>query len=369
MKHTFCLIVLLLGVVVSTNAQYLTTLPNGGNSKASVSERIGLTDVTIQYHRPAVKGREGKIWGTLVPMGFTDPGFGSSKSSPWRAGANENTTISFSTPVTIEGKPLAAGTYGFFLAMEPGGATVIFSKNSNSWGAYFYNEKDDALRVPVKTVALAEPVERLKYEFFDEQEASAVIALLWEKLKVPFKVEVDYVAEQLNTYRRELQGNMGFRWEAWSEAAVFCLQRKVNLEEGLRWSDNAMSPLFGGQKNFTTLSTKASLLDALGRTAEKDAVMKEAMPLATMLELHGYGRGLIAAKRPKEALEALLMNAKKFPGVYTTTMGLVRGYSANGDFASALKYAKAALPLAPDKVNKDAVERFIKLLGEGKDVN
>ena len=92
----------------------LTVLPSGGNKKAAISERIGLTDVTINYDRPGVKGREGKIWGQLVHVGFIDQQFGSSKAAPWRAGANENTTIKFSTDVKIEGQSLSAGKYGFF---------------------------------------------------------------------------------------------------------------------------------------------------------------------------------------------------------------------------------------------------------------
>src|SRR6185369_17651039 len=112
----------LLASVLFSNAQ-LTVLPNGGNKKASVTERIGLTDVTIHYDRPHVNGREGKIWGQLIPVGYTDQGFGTSKAAPWRAGANENTTIEFSTDVKIEGQPLAAGRYGFFVAYDPNECT------------------------------------------------------------------------------------------------------------------------------------------------------------------------------------------------------------------------------------------------------
>ena len=135
-----------------TNAQ-LTVLASGGNKKASVGERIGLTDITIHYDRPGVKGREGQIWGKLVHTGFADLGFGSAKAAPWRAGSNENTTIEFSTDVTIEGQPLPAGKYGFFIAYDAAECTLIFSKNSSSWGSYYYNDKEDALRVKVKPVA------------------------------------------------------------------------------------------------------------------------------------------------------------------------------------------------------------------------
>ena len=112
----------------------LTALPDGGNYKASVTERIGITDVTIHYSRPGVKGREGKIWGQLVPVGYAEIGSGAAKSVPWRAGANENTTIEFTTDVLVEGQPLTAGKYGFFVVYDPAGSTLIFSRNSTSWG-------------------------------------------------------------------------------------------------------------------------------------------------------------------------------------------------------------------------------------------
>ncbi len=142
----------------------LTTLPNGGNKKAMVGERIGLTDITIHYNRPGVKGREGKIWGQLVPYGFGDLGFGTSKSVPWRAGANENTTIQFSTDVTVEGKKLAAGKYGFFIATGKDESTIIFSKDNAAWGSYFYDPAADALRVTVKQQPLDKSVEFLQFD-------------------------------------------------------------------------------------------------------------------------------------------------------------------------------------------------------------
>lgn len=347
----------------------LTTPPDGGNKKASVSERIGITDVTIHYDRPGVKGREGKIWGQLVEKGFTDQGFGTSKAAPWRAGANENTTITFSTDVMVEGKPLAAGTYALFIAYGDGTSTVIFSNNSTSWGSFFYDPKEDALRVDVKNVPLSESVERLKYEFMDQTNNSATVNLIWEKLKIPFKVEVDLNKTQLESFRRELRTDKGFRSDAWVEAVTYCVQNNINLQEALQWSDYAINAVFVGQKNFKTLSTKASVLNKLGRNAEADALMKEAMPLATMQELHNYGRQMLAAKKPAAALEAFKLNAQKNPNIFTTNMGLMRGYSATGDFKNALKYAKAAQLQAPDKANKDNLERFIPMLEAGKDIN
>jgi hypothetical protein len=349
-------------------SQSLTIPPNGGNKKASVSERIGVTDITIHYDRPGVKGREGKIWNGLVHTGFTDLGFGTSKEAPWRGGANENTTITFSTDVTVEGKPLAAGTYGFFVAMGNGDATLIFSNNSTSWGSFFYDPKEDALRVTVKTVPLNENVEWLKYEFMNETDNSAVIALMWEKLKIPFKVEVDYPKTQLAMFKNELRSSKGFDVDAWVQASKFAADNN-DFEDADQWSDYSINGRFLGQKNFNTLSNKAMILQKEGKSAEAEAQLKEALPLGTMQELHNYGRQLITEKKPKEALEVFKINAQKNPGQFTTDMGLVRGYSANGDYKNALKYARLAQPLAPNKPNKDAVDKMIQDLNAGKDIN
>jgi hypothetical protein len=363
-----CLCAALL-VSSSLFAQGLTTPPNGGNKKALVGERIGLTDVTITYDRPGVKGREGHIWGELIHTGFADQGFGSSKSAPWRAGANENTTISFSTDVKVEGKELPAGKYGLFVAYDPNESTIIFSKNNSSWGSFFYDDKEDALRVKVKPQALDKPVEWLKYEFTNETNNSATVALQWEKTSIPFKVEVDLVNTQLASFRKELRTDKGFNWQSWNQAAQWCLQNNVNLDQALQWADSASGPIFGGNNNFQPLATKAQILDKLGRGDEAAAIMKTALPLANMNQLHQYGRQLIAQKKNKEALEIFKMNATKNPNQFTTTMGLVRGYSANGDYKTALKYAQQALPMAPDQPNKTNLEAMIKKLQDGKDVN
>lgn len=369
MKKLFTIFILVVFAHPSFSQIILTTLPSGGNKKASVTERVGITDITIHFDRPGVKGREGKIWGQLIPAGYTDQGFGSSKAAPWRAGANENTTMEFSDDVKIEGKLLAAGKYGFFVAYDPNECTLIFSKNSSSWGSFFYDEKEDALRVQVKPVALDKSVEWLKYEFMNETENSATIALQWEKLMIPIKVEVDYVKTQLESFRKELRTSKGFQWESWNQAAQWAVQHNVNLNEALLWADTATSVGFGGSQSFQAWSTKAQVLDKLGRGDEATAIMKKAMPFATMNDIHGYGRSLLQQKKNKEALEIFKMNYEKNPNQFTTLVGLTRGYSANGDYKTALKYANEALPLAPNEQNKNNVLTMIDKLKNGKDVN
>jgi Protein of unknown function (DUF2911) len=347
----------------------LTTLPSGGNKKAMVGERVGLTDITVTYSRPGVKGREGKIWGDLVPYGLTDPGYGMSTSSPWRAGANEATKISFSDDVKIEGKTLPKGEYALFIDVQSESATIIFNKNTRAWGHYFYNTAENVLVVPVKTENMTASKEWLSYEFVDQTEGSAVIALLWEKKKIPFKVEVDVVQSQLASFRRELTSDIGFDSRMWAQAAQYCADKKVNLEEALQWSEYSLTGRYIGEKTFSNLSTKANVLRALNRGSEADAVMKEAVAAGSERELHNYARQLMMTGEKQKAIEVFTVNAKNHPNTFTTNMGMVRAYSAKGDFKNALKTIKIAQAQAPDQLNKDQIAKMIPMLESGKDIN
>ncbi len=366
-KMILCLV--LFGTVAGSFAQIpLTVSPSGGNKKAMVSERIGLTDVTISYDRPAVKGREGKIWGQLVHAGFIDQQFGTSKAAPWRAGANENTTFKFSTDVKIEGQPLAAGKYGFFVAYGQNECILIFSKNNSSWGSYFYEQGEDALRVKVKPHALQKSVEWMKYEFITGTENTATVALQWEKLSIPFTIEVDYTKEQLASFRKELRAEKGFIWQSWDQAAQWCLQHDTNLAEALLWSDSATGTGFGGAKSFQAWTTRAQLFQKLGKNVEAAATMQKALPLGNMNEVHQYARQLLGMKLNKQAFEVFKTNHDKYPNQFTTLIGMMRGYSAMADYKNALGYAELALPLSPTQ-QKAGVQIMIDKLKEGKDVN
>jgi tetratricopeptide (TPR) repeat protein len=347
----------------------LTSFPDGDNKRASVSEQIGLTDVSIHYSRPAVKKRDGHIWGELVPPGYVDQGFGSSKAAPWRAGANEGTSIEFSTDVKVEGQPLAAGKYGFFVAYGADECTLIFSKNSTSWGSFFYKPDEDVLRVKVKPVPADKSVERLKYEFAGQTPNSAIIELQWEKLVIPFKIEADAVKNQLASFRQELRGERGFNWESWNQAALYCAQNKTNLDEALMWADTATSKIFGGNLSFQAWSTKAMVLDSLGRGTEAAEIMKKALPLGSDYEIYGYGRTLASGKKAKEAFAVFKMNYDKHPDEFITNVGMGRCYSAMGDYKKALTYVQKAQAQAPNKRNKDAMDRLAKKLEDGKDIN
>lgn len=343
--------------------------PSGGNKKAMVGERIGITDVTIHYDRPGVKGREGKIWGALIPPGYNYLGFGPAKEAPWRAGANENTTIEFSTDVLINGQNLPAGKYGFFVAYDPNECTLIFSKNNNSWGSYFYDQKEDALRVQTKPVALDANQEWLEYIFTNQKENSVEVDLNWEKLQIPFTIEVDLNATQLASFRNELRTEKGFTWESWDQAASWCLNKNINLDQALIWSDTATSQTFGGDREFTALSTKAKILKKLGRNSAADVIMKNALAFANEFQLHQYGIELLKDKRLNEAMEIFKMNYTAHPNNFAAIMGMARVNSAKGNYNDALKYVNDALKIAPNENSKKLLESMIDKLKNKQDIN
>ena len=346
----------------------LTAEPDGGNKKASVSEQVGIVKIAVHYSRPGVKGREGKIWNTPVAhYGFVDQGHGTSNAAPWRAGANENTTISFSHPVQVEGKDLPAGTYGFFISLGETESTLIFSKVNNSWGSFYYNPAEDALRVTVKNRSLDESVEWLKYEFLDQTDSSATIALSWEKRMIPFTVSADTKGLQMAAFRSDFQTTRPYY--DYIQAAYWCIRNNVALEQALAWMDRAIYFRVMGEKNFRTLSTKAAVLMKMNRVAEATKVMEEALPLGSMLDAHFYGRQLIGMKQIEEAFKVFKNNYDRYPNVYTTNVGMGRIYAARGDYKKAITYLKTALPQAPDELNRTSVEGMIKMLQEGKDVN
>lgn len=371
-------IFLMMSFFTTAFSQDLIQPPNGENNRSVVTQYIGsLVSVTVTYNSPNVTGpagedRKGKIWGELVPYGFNDLGFGTSKEAPWRAGANENTTFTFSHDVMIQDKPLKAGTYGFFIvAQKEGPWTLIFSNNSTSWGSFFYDEKDDALRVTT-TPQDAPFHEWLSYEFTDRELDHATCALFWETKMISFSIKVPEMTQlYVDNMRRQLQNSTGFNWQNWNDAAAYCLQNKTNLEEALKWSDNSISLPFIGVENFTTLSTKSQILDAMGKKEESAQLMQKAInhPTATALQIHFYGRQLITQGKKEEALKVFQMNEKEHPAEWVVNVGMARGYSAVGSYKSALKYAKIAYEKAPDPQNKENMKQAVAKLEKGEDIN
>jgi tetratricopeptide (TPR) repeat protein len=314
---------------------------------AAITQRVGITDITIRYHRPMVKGRQ--IFGNIVPYGQV-----------WRAGANENTTIQFTDAVSIEGKPLDKGTYG--LHMIPGESewTVIFSKASQSWGSFTYKESEDALRVAVKPQA-AEMREALSYDFDQLGANDAVATMRWDKVAVPIKISVNVDETVAASLQKQLRGLAQYTWDGWDDAGNYLLDHKVDLEDALKYEDQSIQQ----EDRFENELTKAKVLDALGKTADAKTTRDKAMAMASPIQKHSYGIQLLGQKKRDEAFEIFKANYKAHPEMWFAHTGMARVYSSEGNFDQAVKEMKTAYQTAPD-VNKPVIEAYIKRL-ENKD--
>ena len=320
------------------------TLPQA-SPKASLTQTVGLTDISITYHRPAVNKRT--VWGDLVPYGEV-----------WRAGANQNTTISFSTPVTVNGKPLAAGTYGIHMIPTTGDWTIAFSNVSWAWGSFSYDEKEDALRVTAKPRP-AEFQERLSYSFDDPTETSVDVALRWEKLAVPFTVEVDTPAVVVASLRKELRDLPRFGWQGWNGAAAYAMRNKVNLDEALTWADRSIAM----QENFNNLRTKAGILEAKGENAAAGPLRDKAMKIATEADINAYGYQLLGAGKTDEAIEMFRKNVKDHPASWNTYDSLGEAYDRKGDKKLAADNYRKAAAMTKDPDQKKRIDGILKKLG------
>jgi len=342
------LFVLLLPVLARAQSALLD-IPRD-SQHATVLQKIGITDIKVNYHRPLVKGRQ--IWGKVVPY-----------DAVWRAGANENTTISFSDPVSIEGKALDAGTYG--LHMTPGQSEwiVIFSKNSTSWGSFTYKQDEDALRVTVKPQP-AEFHEALVYDFGDVKEDAAVLTMSWEKLAVSVKIGVNTKELVQASLHKQLRGFPQYTWDGWDDAANYLLANKLNMDDALEYCNRSIQV----EERFDNLFTKSKVLTAMGKKDEADKTLASALAKANALQMHSYARQLQIDGQNDKAWAIYKENAKKNPNDWIVHMGLGRMYSAQGDYANAAREMRVALAGAPEP-NKSFLQNFVKRLDAKDDIN
>ena len=315
-----------------------------------VIQRIGITDITINYHRPLVKGRT--IWGKVVPY-----------DEVWRAGANENTTITFTDPVSIEGKPLAKGTYGLHMIPGHDQWTIIFSKEHVAWGSFTYKQADDALRVTVKP-QMSDPREALTYDFDDVKADSAVATLRWERISVPFKIDVNVHDIVQASLHNQLQGLPQYTWEGWDDAATYLLTNKYDLDEALLYEETSIRT----EPRFDNYLTKSQVLEAMGRKDDAATAKNGALQRATAAQLYYYGRQLQTQGKQDEAFDLFRQAAKKDPNDWVVHDGTARLYSAQGDYDSALKEIKITLAGAPDN-QKIFFEPLVKKLEAKQDIN
>ena len=328
--------------------QTVTGLPRV-SPPAKVSQGIGMTEVEVAYHRPGARNRE--VWGTLVPYGQV-----------WRAGANENTTVTFSHDVKIEGQDLAAGIYGFHVEPQASGPwTAIFSHDHRAWGSFAYDAAHDALRVKVDARDAGEQ-EQLAYRFDDGTPSGATLVLHWAGKEVPIRIEVDTHRQVIDDFKAQLTGLPSFAWQGWDSAASYCVRSGVFFEECRQWADRSLAM----SRQAQNLMTHAGLLALEGKTDQIAAVEDEALGMANEQQVNAMGYTYLFQRGDAaKAVELFRRNVKDHPDSWNAHDSLGEGLAALGNNAEAIQLYEKALSMAPDG-QKGRIESVLKGLRESK---
>lgn len=302
-----------------------------------------MAQVSLNYHRPGVKGRE--VFGGLIQY-----------DRIWRAGANENTTITFSHEAIIGGKIVPPGTYGLHIIPSEGNWTLIISGDHNSWGSYFYDKSKDVARGTGKTSNLSESVEWLEYGFENIGSEGADLTLSWANTKASFPISFDMEALTLNYIQNEyLKGLAGFYWDGFNNAALYCANNNVALESGIAWVDQSLNVV----RNFTNVSTKSYLLFRQGNEVESEKLMNEALAMGNETEINMFGYTYFQHGEIDRAISMFEHNTKTYPKSWNVWDSLGEAQAAKGDKKSAIKNYKKALSMAPDENQKERITQII----------
>lgn len=315
------------------------------SQQAEVTQRIGYTDITIAYHSPGVKGRE--IWGEMVPYGKV-----------WRAGANENTIITLTHEVEIEGQKLSAGSYGLHLLPEAEEWTFIFSKNHTSWGSYFYDAEEDALQVTVPVVTTKESREWLSYDFVKRERDEASVVLYWADKKATLNISMNINEIALDHIRKQLRSDAYWEWYSWCQAADYCAEYKINTEEALIWIDHSIAL----RENFSNWDVKAKLLQQLGDENGAQAAINKAIEVGDVVYLERYGRRFLNKKEYEQAVLIFEKAIKKDKTYWRAHFNMGNAFEGMGETKEAKKAFQAALKYAPAN-QRPTLRKSLEALG------
>jgi len=323
---------------------------------SSVSHRLGIVDIKITYSSPQVKGR--KIWGNKVPY-----------DKPWRAGADNNTIFETSHDISINDNQLAAGKYGLHMIPTEKEWVLIFSKNYTSWGSFTYSESEDQLRININPHEV-DFQEHLSFQFEKRGYDFVEVSLVWEKIKVPFTIKANVDSLVIANFKEELRSKSQFDWEAWHQAARYCLYRELELEQGLEWVNHSLNGFFASKEVYDNLRTKAGLLEKLDSTTEAKLVLDKALahPTATALDLYRHGHQVLFNKQVEQALNVFKNCKERYPTHWLSDHGLARAYSALGEYDKAILHEEFALKSAPERSKPYLIEN-IKKLKKNEDFN
>ncbi|MCL6296082.1 DUF2911 domain-containing protein [Jejuia spongiicola] len=352
-KKNFYLVMALFISMTSFGQFHTLNFPKA-SPKVVESQKLGVTKITINYSSPSLRGRD--VWSNpnIIPQ--------KGKPFPWRAGADMATTINFTTDVTIEGKLLKAGTYAFYVIPENDMYTLLFAHNYNQWGSYYLNiDEDVSLKVMVKSIA-CEKSEQLDFEFLNRTENGLMIGLEWGEKRIPFKVEVDLNKTVVESFRSELRGINTYHWQAWNDAARWCLNHNTNLEEALVWVNHSINGGYGGfaaHKDIRNLVTKINLLVKLNKVEDLDETINDASEIIKQdWEASYFAQVLNVNKLYGRALDFSNMHLKDFSKTWSIHLNKGVSHYFLGNQKEAIKAAEKSLSLAPD-VRKNRIKQII----------
>jgi len=335
----------------SLNAQDVGA-PTLVSQKRTTTANIGNADITITYHSPSAQGR--KIFGGQVPYDFVVDG----KEYPWRAGSNQRTTIEFSHDVVIEGKPLAAGNYGFVVLVSEKEWTMIFS-TGKTWGSFNYDSKNDALRVIVKTQPILHQ-EWLSYNFANPKGEEVDVQLRWEKTMASFNVKTDALANSLLTLQEKEEKTAG-DYQDLAETMVRKDPSKV--ADALEWIDKSIEL----KPSFYNKMVKVDLLILSGDKKSADALKKQALDSAAGFNYYYHGlQPLLLRGDAKESYKILSQRVKEKPEEWQTYLALGEYYQKIGDQEKATENFKKSFEYSTENWRNYAQYLYLqnKLMAE-----
>ncbi|RDY57740.1 DUF2911 domain-containing protein [Flagellimonas nanhaiensis] len=353
-------IIVLLTVFLTQNlaAQFHTLNMPQGSPRVQETQRLGITEITLDYGSPAVRNRD--VWNDVIPQGG-DP-------IAWRAGANMATTIEFSTDVKIEGKPLQAGKYGLHIIPQNDTYTLLFAHNYNQWGSYYLDRDNDITMEVTVQPETCTTSEQLDYEFLNRTENSLVIGLEWGEKRIPFKIEVDLNKTVVESLRSELRGINTYHWQAWNDAARWCLDHDTNLEEAYEWVNRSINGGYNGfaaHRDIRNLVTKVNLIAKLGKTEELQPTLDQAQDLVTQdWEANYLTQTLLRDGFYEQGLKLTDQNLKTFPKAWFLHLNKSLAHYFLGDKKKALNGANKALDLAPEP-RKARIREIISEINAG----
>lgn len=312
------------------------------SQRGYVRQRVGVTNISIDYGRPKVNDRN--IFGGVVPYGRV-----------WRAGANENTVFTVTTPVTVNGTALPAGSYGLHMIPREGTWTVIFSKQNSAWGSYFYDEKQDAARIEIRPT-IGRHTEMLTFDFTDVTSSNAMLEMRWSTISITCSVGVDLNTTVIPDLTAQLTGLPGFTASNYVAAAQYVVDNGLDVSVASAWLDRAIR----SQPTFTAYMLSADIAERKNETKQASELRDKALKIATNAEMNAYGYSLLQQKRSSDALAIFMMNAERHASDPNVWDSLGEAFALSGNSAEAKKHFQKALSMNPPPQVRQNSEKWLK---------